>query len=59
MSDRPDQQAIAISSGSGMVAGAALGFILTPLTGSIGLVLGAGAGLVIGAAIPLLFKSSR
>jgi hypothetical protein len=51
MGQGPESERIGISSGNGMVIGAAVGIIFTPLLGPLAMILCAAAGLVAGAAL--------
>lgn len=51
MNHEPDQNAAGNNAGRGMILGATLGLILSPLLGPFSLVVGAGGGLLVGAFI--------
>ena len=49
--EEPESERVGVGSGNGMVMGAAVGVIFTPLLGPFGLIIGAAIGLVAGAAM--------
>ena len=49
--EEPQSERIGVNSGSGMVMGAAVGIVFSPLLGPFGMILGAAIGLLTGAAM--------
>jgi F0F1-type ATP synthase assembly protein I len=49
--EEPESERIGVNSGNGMVTGAAVGIVFTPLLGPFGMIIGAAIGLVAGAAM--------
>jgi F0F1-type ATP synthase assembly protein I len=49
--EEPESERAGVSSGNGMVMGAAVGIVFAPLLGPFGMIIGAAIGLVAGAAM--------